>query len=61
MRIFEMASFLFTCPTTGMRVHGWAADEPPAFDYFEAVECIACQRTHFVDPRTGKVVGDKGD
>ena len=53
----DMGAFLFTCPTIGMKVHGWAADEPPAFEYFEAVECPACKQVHLVDPRTGKVAG----
>ena len=53
-----MASFVFTCPVTGLKVQGWTADEAPAFDQFEAVECTAC---HLVDPRTGKVVGEKED
>jgi hypothetical protein len=41
-----------------MKVHGWVADEQPATDYYEAVECTACKRVHLVNPRTGKVLGD---
>jgi hypothetical protein len=52
-----MGAFLFTCPNTAMNVHGWSAEEVPAFDYYEAVECAACKRVHFVNPRTGEVVG----
>jgi len=52
-----MGAFLFTCPTTAMKVHGWTAEEAPAFDYYEATECAACQSVHLVNPRTGSVAG----
>jgi len=26
---------------------------------YHAVECTACQRTHFVNPATGKVLGQE--
>jgi hypothetical protein len=52
-----MGAFLFTCPITGMKVHGWASDDKSESPYFEAVECTACGRTHLVETRTGKVAG----
>jgi hypothetical protein len=51
-----MHAFLFTCPTTGQKVQGSTATEPP-FPDFEAVMCTACNRTHLVNPMTGKVAG----
>ena len=56
-----MGAFTFVCPNTGLATHGWTADEPPAFEYYEAVECTACQRIHLVDPRTGRVAGKDND
>ena len=56
-----MGTFTFICPVTGMACHGWTEDEPPAFDYYEAVECVACQRVHLIDPRSGKVAGGKDE
>jgi len=53
-----MGTILFTCPATGLKVQAWIADEPLPIEYFEAVECTACQRVHLVDPRTGRVAGD---
>lgn len=59
MRPMRMGSYLFICPTTQMAVHGWAADEVPPIDYYEAVECTACKHVHLVNPRTGKVAGER--
>jgi hypothetical protein len=56
-----MAAFLFTCPVTGMKVHGWAADEQPQRPYYEAVQCTACGRVHFINPQTGQAVGSKDE
>jgi len=53
-----MAAFLFRCPNTGMHVQGWFADNGDDGDaFYEATECLACRRLHFVNPRTGKVLG----
>jgi hypothetical protein len=56
-----MATLIFRCPTTGMNVQGWFADEVAAkadkHDYV-GMSCSACRRTHLVNPQTGKVVGD---
>ena len=61
-----MATFLFRCPNTGLRVQGWAADDAPPphndgasrdDDRYEAITCLACQGVHLVNPSTGKVVG----
>jgi len=57
-----MASFVYRCPSTGLHVQGWSADEVSAEDpdMYEAVTCIACQKLHLVNPVTGKVLsGDK--
>jgi hypothetical protein len=50
-----MPAFFFTCPQTGRLAHGWTAEETPAFDRKEVVECPACMGLHTVDTRSGKV------
>jgi len=54
-----MAAFLFRCPRTNLNVQGFVADDP-ADDRngYEPVQCMACTRTHYVDPKTGKVLGE---
>lgn len=54
-----MPTFLYRCPTTGLRVQGWISDDPTEQDddSFETVTCPACGRTHLVNPKTGKVLG----
>jgi len=52
-----MIAFVFKCPNTGLQVQSWRSGTAMAGDYFEAVECTACKRVHFVDPRNGKVPG----
>ena len=53
-----MPAILYTCPITRERVSGWIADDPesPA-DRLEPIECIACRRTHLINPGTGKISG----
>lgn len=43
-----------------MMTQGWIADDPAEGDKdaYETVRCIACARTHMVNPRTGKVLGE---
>ena len=55
--------FVFRCPNTGKNVQGWVADDPSEREAwsFEAVTCTACTRVHFVDPRTGKMLGEDED
>jgi hypothetical protein len=54
-----MAAFLFRCPNTGLHVQGWVADNgsEDTRETYETVSCIACRRTHLVNPTTGKVLG----
>lgn len=57
-----MPPFLYRCPNTGYRVQGFVAEEvSDKPDSYEPVTCIACQRTHLVNPATGKVLGAEDD
>ena len=53
-----MAAIIFTCPTTSMNVQRWLDDDQdtPENNY-EGVTCLACTRLHFVNRKTGKLLG----
>jgi len=57
-----MATFLYRCPKTRLRVQGWVADEPnqPEKQSYEAVTCLACGGVHLVNPASGRTI-DVGD
>jgi hypothetical protein len=54
-----MGTLLFTCPVTGMNVqHRWLDDDKDAQgDTYEPVACQACTRLHFVNRKTGRLLG----
>ena len=53
-----MAAVMFLCPTTGLHVHEWFDDDlPTEGEVYEPVTCLACQRVHLIDPKSGKVLG----
>jgi hypothetical protein len=55
-----MPRFLYRCPNTGSRVQGFVAEEIPN-DTYEPVTCVACRQVHFVNPATGKVLGEDNE
>ena len=59
--IGSMASFVFRCPNTRLKVQGFVADDPADAEAFEPVICTACTRVHLVDPKSGRVLGDEED
>ncbi|WP_300210923.1 hypothetical protein [Bradyrhizobium sp.] len=48
---------LFKCPTTGMNVQHWLADEEPDDSEYDQIACPACTRFHFIRRATGKPIG----
>ena len=56
-----MPAFLFRCPSTGLQVQGWVADDPSETDddAFEAISCDACGQVHLVNPKTVRTVGEE--
>lgn len=54
-----MESVIFRCPVTNQNVQIWIAREIPAGETedFVSIACTACQRPHFVNPATGRVLG----
>jgi hypothetical protein len=56
-----MATIIYRCPTTGLNVQGWFADDPvrtDADDTYESLICTACTMLHLINPKTGRVLGD---
>src|ERR1700676_3277731 len=57
-----MTTFLYRCPDTRQQVQA-RTDGPPVADDAEAyqsVKCIACSRSHWVTPRTSRVLEPTG-
>jgi len=55
-----MATFIYRCPTTGMKAQGFIADDPTEAednDTYKAMTCLICTQVHLVNPKTGKVAG----
>ena len=48
----RVAPFLYRCPNTGYRVQGFIAEDVSDEGY------KAIQRTHLVNPTTGKILGE---
>ncbi len=53
-----MARFRYRCPTTGLRVGAFFPGDAMEPDGYEPVTCTACAAIHFVNPTTGKVLGE---
>jgi hypothetical protein len=64
-----MSNIIYRCPTTGLNVQGWFADDPAsanvgdsaranADETYEAVLCTACTKLHLINPKTGRTLGD---
>ena len=52
-----MGNLVFKCPHTGLNVQHWLdepADDSPSY---ETVVCQACNRLHFINRSTGKLLG----
>jgi hypothetical protein len=55
-----MGTMLFTCPVTEMSVQHWLDDDNDAqHDEYETVVCNACTRLHFINRKTGRLLGQK--
>lgn len=52
-----MPPFLYRCPNTGDTVQSFVAEEVDP-DVYQQITCIICQQVHFVNPTTGKVLGE---
>jgi len=58
-----MAHLIFKCPATRLNVQHWRPETPVAHasddaaESYEAVTCPACTKLHFLNRRTGKLLG----
>jgi hypothetical protein len=53
-----MAPFLFTCPTTSMKVQHWSdQNDDVRENEYEGIICPACTRLHFLNRKNGKLLG----
>jgi len=56
-----MARIVFTCPATDLNVQHWLDEDekepPPDEDMYEAISCPACTKLHFVNRKTGQLLG----
>ena len=54
-----MEPFIFTCPNTKLNVqHSFDDDDADAPETeYEAMTCPACARLHFINLKTGKLLG----
>ena len=57
----RMGKLLFNCPVTGIRVQHWLDDDNPSKpgDGYQSIVCQACARLHFVNRKTGRLLGQK--
>jgi hypothetical protein len=54
-----MAHVVFTCPATSMKVqHSLGDDQDASDNEYEGVSCPACAKLHFVNRKTGKLLGE---
>ena len=62
-----MAHLIFRCPATSLNVQHWRPEIPLAkagdetAETYEAVTCPACTKLHFLNRKTGKLLGQDGD
>jgi hypothetical protein len=55
-----MPPFMYRCPNTGNLVQGFVAEEMSGdASSIEAVTCLMCLQVHYVNPATGKVLGEE--
>ena len=53
-----MAAFVFKCPATSINVQHWLDDdEDVPEDEYKGVACPACLKLHFLNRKTGKLLG----
>jgi hypothetical protein len=55
-----MAPLIFRCPTTGLNVQAWFADDSSTTEgeIYEPVRCLACKQMHLINRSTGKTLGN---
>lgn len=53
-----MAAFIFTCPDKSMMVQRWLnEDDDVRENEYEGMVCPACTKLHFLNRKSGKLLG----
>jgi hypothetical protein len=53
---------VFTCSTTNLRVqHRLDDDEDVSENEYEGMICLACAKLHFINRKTGKLLGQEDE
>ena len=54
-----MLKSVFKCPIIGLQVQAWFPNLPNGGDttVYESLKCIACDRVHIVNTKTGQLFG----
>lgn len=55
----DMRTITFLCPITRVMVQHRLADDEAAEHQFQGMFCPACSQLHFVDRKTGRLLGRK--
>lgn len=57
-----MSALAFTCPVPKQHVRHWldGAEKRESDDAYVTVPCQVCARLHFLSPKTGKLLGQRG-
>jgi hypothetical protein len=57
-----MATLIYTCPSTDLKVQHWQdEDQDVPENEYEAVTCLACSRIHFLNRKTGRLLGNQNE
>jgi hypothetical protein len=55
-----MANSVFKCPVTGFNIQHELDDDKDVLDNeFRAIKCRACMKVHFINQKTGKLLGQE--
>ena len=57
-----MSAVIFTCPITNLSVEHWLDDDDDTSqNEFQGIACLACTRLHFINRKTGKLLGERSE
>jgi hypothetical protein len=57
-----MSAVIFTCPITNLSVQHWLDDDDDTSqNEFQGIACLACTRLHFINRKTGKLLGERSE
>ncbi len=52
-----MATVVYRCPSTGLRVQAWFAESPDnGRETYVTITCTACNQLHLINRKTGRTL-----